>query len=188
MNTAYKSKKRRRAEIRHHPEFREYIENMKQYIVTTRFNTETWKENEEYRKTHPTFGSIYGTPELVNSNYREKSILFVLEMNNSDNRIMGIGMVANIPHVKKYRIYSDDNYNRYAYMGKYRIDRENIQEKDSFIFELFDQLCFFGSGHQKKLSGIKGFPLDRLFKIKQKKEIDLVDYIKDMFKCEILNR
>jgi|SaaInlV_150m_DNA_5_1039734.scaffolds.fasta_scaffold05519_4 hypothetical protein len=186
MNPAYKSKKRRRAELRHHPEFREYAENMRQYIVTTRFNSDTWRENEEYRKQHPSFGSIYGTPELVNSNYKEKSVLFVLEMNNSENRIMGIGMVANIPHVKKYRIYSDDNYNRYAYMGKYRIDRENVQEKDEFIFELFDQLCFFGSGHQKKLPGIKGFPLDRLFKMKQKKEIDLVDYIKDMFKAIII--
>ena len=82
MHPAYKSKKRRRAELRHHPEFREYAENMRQHIVTTRFNSDTWRENEEYRKDHPSFGSIYGTPELVNSNYKEKSVLFVLEMNN----------------------------------------------------------------------------------------------------------
>ena len=188
MSNNYKSKKKRRAELRDHPEFRDYVTNMKQHIVTTRFNNDTWLQNEEFRKAHSSFGCIYGTPEQVSSNFKEKAIMFVLEMNNTDNKIMGIGMVANICHVKKYRIYKDDNYNRYAYVGKYRIDRNHIEHEHEFIFELFDRLCFYGAGHQKKLPGIKGFPVDRLFKVKKSKNLDLVDYIKEMFKKEMLKR
>lgn len=184
----YKSKKKRRTELREHPEFRDYVNNLKQHIVTTRFNNETWNQNEEFRKNHKSFGCIYGAPDQVSTQYKEKAVMFVLEMNNSENKIMGIGMVANICHVKKYRIYKDDNYNRYAYVGKYRIDRENVLQEDKFIFDLFDQLCFYGSGHQKKLPGIKGFPVDRLFKVKKSKDLDLVDYIKEMFKKEMLNK
>ena len=184
----YKSKKKRRAELREHPEYRDYVTTMKQHIVTTRFNNATWKENEQFRTMHSSFGCIYGVPDQVNSNFKEKAVMFVLEMNNSENKIMGIGMVANICHVKKYRIYKDDNYNRYAYVGKYRIDRNSVQPDDAYIFDLFDQLCFYGSGHQKKLPGIKGFPVDRLFKMKKAKDLDLVDYIKEMFKKEMLKR
>ena len=102
----YKSKKKRRTELREHPEFRDYVNNLKQHIVTTRFNNETWKQNEEFRKHHKSFGCIYGTPDQVSTQYKEKAVMFVLEMNNSENKIMGIGMVANICHVKKYRIYN----------------------------------------------------------------------------------
>ena len=188
MNTNYQSKKRRRAELRENPEFRDYVADMKQHIVTTRFNNITWNENEDYIKKNPTFGCIYGTPEQVNSEYKDKSVLFVLEMNNSINKIMGIGMVANVCHVKKYRIYNDDNYNRYAYVGKYRIDRNNVSEEEEIILQVFDRLCFQGSGHQKKLPGLKGFPLDRLFKLRKRKDLDLVDYLKEMFKHEMLNK
>jgi hypothetical protein len=184
----YKSKKKRRAELREHPEYRDYVNNLKQHIVTTRFNNDTWNQNKEYRKQHKSFGCIYGSPDQVSSQYKEKEVMFVLEMNNNENKIMGIGMVANICHVKKYRIYQDDNYNRYAYVGKYRIDRGNVRDEDKFIFELFERLCFYGAGHQKKLPGIKGFPVDRLFKVKKNKDLDLVDYIKEMFKREMLNK
>jgi hypothetical protein len=182
MDTKYKSKKRRRAELKENVEFRNYVADLKQHIVTTRFNDTTWKENADYRKSHSSFGCIYGVPDQVCGNFKEKSIMFVLEMNNSINRIMGIGMVANICHVKKYRIYEDDNYNRYAYVGKYRIDRTTVSDNDEIIFQVLDHLCFMGSGHQKKLTGIKGFTLDKLFKLKKNKDLDLVDYMKGMFK------
>lgn len=186
--TSYKSKKKRRAELRENPEYREYVTSMKQHIVTTRFNNQTWNENVNFRNKHKSFGCIYGVPEPVNTAFKEKAVMFVLEMNNAENKIMGIGMVANVCHVKKYRIYNDDNYNRYAYVGKYRIDRDDVQVEDAYIFDLFDQLCFYGASHQKKLPGIKGFPVDRLFKMKKSKELDLVDYMKEMFKKEILKR
>jgi hypothetical protein len=182
MKTNYQSKKRRREELRENTEFRNYVADMKQHIVTTRFNHITWKENEEYRKTHNSFGCIYGVPDQVSSLYKEKSVMFVLEMNNSINKIMGIGMVANICHVKKYRVYNDDNYNRYAYVGKYHIDRNNVSDDEEIIFQVLDNLCFLGAGHQKRPTGIKGFPIDKLFKLKKNKDLDLVDYIKNMFK------
>ena len=185
--TNYESKKLRRDELRKNAELRKFVEDTKQHIMTTRFNHATWSENVAFRKGHSKFGCIYGTPEQNNSKFNDDSILFVLEMNNETNKIMGIGMIKNITHVKKYRIYNDDNYNRYAYIGKYRIDRVEVGEEDEFIFRVFDELCFNGSRHQKRLRGIKSFPIDMLFKVKKYKNIDLVDYIKNMFKQKIIN-
>lgn len=184
--TNYESKKLRRDELRKNKELRKFVEETKQHIMTTRFNHATWSENVAFRQRHTKFGCIYGTPEQNNSKYNDDSIMFVLEMNNETNTIMGIGMIKNISHVKKYRIYDDDNYNRYAYIGKYRIDREEVGEEDGFIFRVFDELCFSGSRHQKRLRGIKSFPIDMLFKVKKYKNIDLVDYIKNMFKKKVV--
>ena len=143
--TNYESKKLRREELRKNKELQKFVEDTKQHIMTTRFNQATWSENVAFRQRHNKFGCIYGTPEQNNSKFNDDSILFVLEMNNETNKIMGIGMIKNITHVKKYRIYNDDNYNRYAYTGKYRIDREEVKEDDEFIFRVFDQVCFNGS-------------------------------------------
>lgn len=183
--TNYESKKLRREELRKNKELQKFVEETKQHIMTTRFNHTTWSENVAFRERHRKFGCIYGTPEQNNSKFNDDSILFVLEMNNETNKIMGIGMIKNITHVKKYRIYNDDNYNRYAYTGKYRIDRAEANEEDEFIFRVFDQLCFNGSRHQKRLRGIKSFPIDMIFKVKKYKNIDLVDYIRKMFKQKI---
>ena len=47
---SYKNKKQRRQDYRKNAEYRQYVENLRRFIVTTRFNTETWNENIEYRK------------------------------------------------------------------------------------------------------------------------------------------
>ena len=191
----YKKKQDRRLEYRKHPDYRSYVEDMKRYIVTTRFNNTTWRENEHYREINPQIGCIYGTPEQVcvssplggtiNKHFHQDSVLFVLEMNNETNKIMGIGMIKNMMYVKKHRIYSNDSYNRYAYLGKFRLDRSELNEDQEIIFQVLDQLCFYGMGHLKKMPGIKGFPVDKLFKLKKHKELDLVEYITDLFRKKI---
>ena len=164
--TYYKNKKQRRQEYRKNAEYRQYVENLRRFIVTTRFNTETWNENIEYRKENPMFGCAYGSPQEVcissplggpiNRSLNQESILFVLEMNNDNNTIMGIGMIKNQSYIKKFRIYENDSYNRYGYVGKYRIDRSDISPEDEIIFQVLEKLCFYGSGHLKKMPWNKG--------------------------------
>ena len=151
-------------------------------LVSTRFNDETWFENMEWRFKNNWLGCIYGTPFPVKENIPHNEIMFVLEMNNDNNTIMGIGMIKNQSYIKKFRIYENDSYNRYGYVGKYRIDRNEILPEDEIIFQVLEKLCFYGAGHLKKMPGIKGFPIDKIYKLKKLKNLDLVEYITNMFK------
>lgn len=90
-------------------------------IAVTRFNNETWQENSNYREKHHNFGCIYGCSLAINSIIPPDTIIYVLEMNNSINKIMGIGRIKN----KKYarvKIYKSDEYNRHIYKGTFRKD------------------------------------------------------------------
>jgi len=173
------NKLKRRIELRTNPELREFSSLRRPILTTTRFNDITWNENIQYREKYPVIGCIYPTPEMNNHRLTPDNVLFVLEMNNDQNRIMGVGMVRNKVYIKKYRVYSDDNYNRYSYIGKHRIDRSEMSEEEENIMQTFDILCFTGSRHMKRLQGIKAFPIDMLFKCKH--IVDLVDYIRRMF-------
>ena len=180
------SKARRRREARTNSDYGEYCASIKTPLVTTRFNNTTWNENIEYRKKHPVLGCVYATPDINSARIAPESILFVLEMNNDMNRIMGIGMVRNHAFVKKHRVYSNDNYNRYAYVGKNRIDRDDMTEEEDTMMRAFDALCFTGARHMKRLQGIKAFPTDMLYKCKE--IVDLVDFVRNMFKKHMENK
>ena len=179
------SKVIRRREMRTNSEYSEYCASIKTPLVTTRFNNITWGENIEYRKKHPVLGCIYATPDINSERIAPDSVLFVLEMNNDMNKIMGIGMVRNHALVKKHRVYSNDNYNRYAYVGKHRIDRKDMTEEEETVMCAFDALCFTGARHMKRLQGIKAFPMDMLYKCKS--VLDLVDFVKKIFRKHMEN-
>jgi len=179
------SKERRRKYFGANSEFITYKNNTRTVLMTTRFNDFTWSENQQYIKTQGNIGCIYPTPELNNSKISPDKILFVLEMNNDENRIMGIGMVRNHAIIKKYRVYTEENYNRYTYLGKTRIDRSEMTEEEECIMRVFDNLCFTGARHMKRLQGIKAFPMDMLYKCS--KIMDLLDFIAKMFKRRLGN-
>jgi len=107
-------------------------------------------------------------------------VLFVLEMNNDKNRIMGIGMVVNHPQMRKYSVYQNNNYNRYVFSGKHRIDRDDMSEKEEQIMKAFDILCFKGHYHMKRGQGLLSYPPIMLYRASN--VIDLVDFINNMFK------
>lgn len=124
------------------------------HIASTRFNNDTLSQNMVYRqKTGEP--AIYGTGFQINVKYSIGSILFVIEMNNDENRIEGIGMITNnIVFDKKHKIYTDSNYNRFIYRGNYWLSREQILEKDPEIVEIFDKMLFKGKSHLKRQTGI----------------------------------
>lgn len=158
---------------------KDFISNMTRFIVTSRFNNSTLRENQEFRDRSQ-LGCVYCAPVMVTTKIPLDSIIFVLEMNNEINRIVGIGMVKNHPVCGKHRVYVNGNYNRFVYCGKYRIDRKNMTEDEENIMQAFDILCFKGNTHMKRGQGLKSFPIDMLFRCK--KVIDLIDFICEMFK------
>lgn len=174
------AKQQRRNQYKLNESLRGYQNNLSSYIITTRFNDKTWNENKRFRTTNPQYGCIYPSPHENSSKIPQDAILLVLEMNNDENRIMGIGALKNRAFPRLHSVYSDANYNRYCYMGKYRIDREDMTEEEEQIMKVFDILCFTGSRHMKRLQGLKAFPTDILHRCSR--IVDLVDFIKKMFK------
>ena len=96
-------------------------------LMVTRFNKETWAQNQRWREKNDFTGCVYNAPVYIKEDIPLMIIIYVIEMNNDMNKIMGIGRILNKVHTdRKYKIYEDQNYNRFTYRGKQRIERDNI--------------------------------------------------------------
>lgn len=132
---------------------------MKLTIATTRFNNETWEQNQLWRRQNGWEGCIYGTPMEMKEDVYKGAVVIILEMNNDINKIMGLGVVKNrVATDKYYKIYKWGNYNRYTYKSKYRIDRDEMDDEEEKLMKIFDVLLFKGSRHLKRGQGITCLP------------------------------
>ncbi len=165
--------------IKEQYEIKEFAKNMKCFIVATKFTNDTFRENESYRETK-NIKCIYSSPVEVSKKIPPDAILFVLEMNNDINEIVGIGMVKNHPMVNKHRIYSTNNYNRYSYVGKHYISKEEMTEEEIEVIEALEHFCFKTKAHIKRCNGMKQFPTEILFRLSKVK--DIIEFIKNMYK------
>jgi hypothetical protein len=157
-------------------------------IATTRFNNNTLSINKQFREKHPLIKSIYCSPGPISETIPIGSTVFVMEMNNDINKIVGIGAVNNRPIVGKYNVYIDNpNYSRYVYTGKYYIDRSEMSEEEEKIMKFFDIMCFTGNKHLKRGQGITSFPIEFIVRIFYKLNIDLIMCIRKMFSSRISN-
>ena len=160
---------------------REYRLRSNSTIVTTRFNEKTFLENKEYRLSmNPIPACIYTSSHPVAVNIPLDKEIFVLEMNNETNRIMGIGRIFNVPIYNMHKIHDDKKFNFFSYIGTSRIDRAEMDEMEDDIMKVFDTLCFKGKRNLKRLKGIKRFPIDMLYYCKE--ILDIVVFVSDMFK------
>lgn len=140
--------------------------------MVTRFNNDTWLENSRWRETVDHTGCIYNTPVYIRDSIPQLIKLYVIEMNNESNQVMGIGRIINRVYAdKKYIIYSDRNYNRYTYQGKQRINRDQILEKD---LDLLEKRLFKGKNHLKRGQGVTQVPVDV--------SIKYLSYVDSLFK------
>jgi len=167
----------------HNQSLKLFKKQSRQFIMTSRFNEETWEQNKEFRKRHPEYGCAYGCPDPVSKDIPLDTILFVLEMNNDTNQIMGIGIIKNRPSIMGTHIYPNGNFNRYVYSSDQRIDREEMTDEEDQIMTVFDILCFTGNKHMKRGQGLKAFPADMLYRMSSIK--DMVEFIRQMFKRRI---
>ena len=169
-------------------EIRRFRQSLQTHLVTQRFNTETYEATRTFCRRRIPNGCAYGSPTLLCRAIPLNSPVMVIEMNNETNRIMGIGLVSNSPHKYRYRIYEDtiekhEQYNRYAYLGKYRIDRSELTEYEERVIRAMEILCFYGKDHVKRGQGLLTFPLRKLWYARQ--VIDLVQFMQNMFRTRI---
>lgn len=151
------------------------------FIVTSRFNNDTWKENCEYREKNNMHGCIYCSPQQLSSRIHSNSLLFVVEMNNATNKIQGIGLITNkIQFDKYYKVYQVGNYNRYTYKGEYRINRETLLNVSPMVVEVLDYILFKEKTHLKRGSGMTQIP-EKLLRHSKCKEMDIKKELKNIF-------
>jgi len=85
-------------------------------VACTRFNNKTWQEYQHWKNTHQQnyeqiyqrpLKCIYGCPrEISNKKIPPQAKILVIEMNNDENKIMGIGEIINQTASEVYRIPS----------------------------------------------------------------------------------
>jgi len=168
-------------------------------IASTRFNSKTWQENCSYREREKFSGCIYCAPTPLSQKIPANSLLFVVEMNNTRNKIEGIGVIKNTPNynfTKRDRFYEDSNYNAYVYKGGYRLSRYDLKQSNSRIVKALDNILFKGKSHLKRGSGIKTIP-EKLLKHdlfagmnveKELKEIFVTHFQKEIAKKKELKK
>ena len=130
-------------------------------ICVTRYNNATWRERTAWLAENPEYKCIYKSPVAIKSNIPYEAPVFVLEMNNDTNQIMGVGRIINeIRADRSYRVYSDQNYNRYTYLGRQRLDRADIMQSRicARIIETLERMLFYGARHCKRGQGIHELP------------------------------
>jgi hypothetical protein len=124
-------------------------------LMVTRFNNNTWEENARWRENNAFPGCIYNSPVHIKEDIPLMVTIYVVEMNNTTNKIMGFGKIVNKVHTdKKYRVYEERNYNRYTYRGQTRIDRKDIELENSENLEKLETALFKGKAHLKRGQGI----------------------------------
>ena len=173
-----------------------YVATLKTVLTTTRFNNKTWNENQEYLKRCHEEGvlskkiqCIYPCSVVISATIPYQSNMFVLEMNNETNKMMGIGLVKNItPEYNKHVVYENERYNAFTYQGGYHIGVGEMTEEEKMVISKLEMLCFKGKRHQKRMVGIKAFPMDILYNYKNRQEnsVDFIQEITKMFKTRFL--
>jgi len=152
------------------------------HIVTSRFNDATWSQNIEFRAKHNLIGCVYGTPLQITQRIPLNSIVFVVEMNNSINKIEGIGLIKNFIQVnKKYCVYEIGNYNRYIYGSDYHINRTEIESYNPELVRILDHILFKEKTHLKRGSGLTSLP-DKLLRHRLCSEIKIEEELCQLFR------
>ena len=135
------------------------------HIGTARFTDETYKENLNWKKRKKWIGCCYGFDKKLPTTIKTGDLVFIIEMNNTQNKIMGIGLIQNLYNAEyRSRIYSQETWNQYVYKSKYYITRRNILEKSKgkHIIMFLERLLFTGYSHFKRGQGCITIPYDRI--------------------------
>ena len=129
--------------------------------MVTRFNNNTWQENVNWREKNQYSGCIYNSPIHIKELIPLELILYVIEMNNETNKILGFGRIINkVCTDQNYRIYDNRNYNRFTYKGKKRLDIKNLKRENSIKIDRLEEKLFKSKGHFKRGQGISQLPLN----------------------------
>ena len=122
---------------------------------------------------------VYALNKKIPASIPPDSLIYVLEMNNDQNKIMGIGLTRNKRDThQRIRIYRDNPYyNRYIYHSNQRIDAKDVKHQK--LLKVLESMVFKGSRHMKRGQGITCIPWNRFKKGKTRKIIRL--FFQSMF-------
>lgn len=149
-------------------------------VTTTRFNNNTLLTNYAYRAKHG-FKCMYCCPSELSPKIAYNTPVFVIEMNNSTNKVEGIGLIKNRPETKKYyKVHSDANTNRYTYIGNYYIERETIDDYNAPLLYILDEILFKGKTHSKRGSGLTSIP-EKVLTFEVCQGVNVKKEIKELF-------
>ena len=155
-----------------------------EFLGVTRFKNSTWDENIIFKRKNNINGCIYTAPSKIKESIAINSKIYVLEMNNDENKIMGIGLIKNfVRYDNYYNIYNDKNYNRYAYKGTQRIDKSHLSSEEKIIIEALETVVFKGYDHLKRGQGIHIIPDKKIVGETCIKNFKI--FIKEMFNSRI---
>ena len=156
-------------------------------VVTGRYNNETWEASVNYRLKRK-FSCIYAPPFKLADSIHVNSPVFVIEMNNSTNQIMGIGLIKNkLVTDRVYKVQSDSNCNRFIYIGDYHISREVLDQYNPFLVYVLDEILFKGYTHSKRGSGLTKIP-EKVLKLDICEGLDIKKEIKNIFVCHFRDK
>lgn len=148
-------------------------------ILTTRFNTTTWNENALYRQKFSC--CVYGSPREISPKIRRDVNVYMIEMKNDENRILGIGLIKNRPYDRYMTtLYGEGNYTRYVYRGDIHIDRDFINTHKPKLVEVLEFILFKGKTHLKRGYGFSELT-DKLMKDERCVGVDIRADIADLF-------
>lgn len=151
------------------------------YLVSTRFNNDTWEENIHFKQKYNYTGCIYGVPSPMSPKISIDEPVFVVEMNNSMNKIEGIGLVKNNIRLDKYyKIYHAGNYNRYVFKGKHHLNRSELEEINKDLVDTLDYILFKEKTHLKRGMGFTTIP-EKLLNNEKRLVKDIKGEIKNIF-------
>ena len=139
-----------------------FVDQLPKYVMITRFNNRTYDEYERFHnelrmELREVGYRIYNTPKKISEKIELGSVIYVLEMNNDTNHIMGISLLYNLctDHVlcESRRVYNEMNYNRYSYEA---IKHKRIDDMNRIrLIEEIEKIVFKGKNHVKRGNGIE---------------------------------
>jgi len=154
-------------------------------IMTTRVSNDTLLETNKWCKEQQlqNIKTVYACSVAISKHVKQHKLL-VIEMNNTTNKILGIGYIQNIlPESFKYQIFSSNRTvnNKYAYMCRRRIDISDMTTNELELIRLLEIFCFKGKCNMKRVRGITRFSLRLQSKLIQNEGLNIYEEIKKIF-------
>lgn len=149
------------------------------YLCTTRFNNQTYIENRNACKRLKV-SCYYSNPYPLPQSIPQGATVYVLEMNNEENKIMGIGKINNYLQMDVYRVYENDFYNQMHFSSTERVSYENMSEPKKRLMRALELKCFHGRGHLKRGHRMTCFPV-RTLGLCKRNGLDIIEEIQELF-------
>lgn len=142
-------------------------------IGTVRFNNKTYLENLKWKQRKGHNGCAYGLDKPLSKTIPKGKYIYIIEMNNDINKIMGIGKIKNqVNYSNRSRMYKEERLNQYIYKSPDFISRNDIMKRQripAIVLRFLENILFYGHKHFKRGQGCVILPWNRILTIEHNK-------------------